>query len=83
MKKAISILLFLMMTVLLCTGAMATTYKTGTYTTGTDGVITYTLVDEQDGTKYARISGYEGTSTRITIYESIGAYPVIQIDSRY
>lgn len=86
MKKAISILLFLMMTVLLCSGAMAATYQTGTYSTAEntseDGVITYTLVTEDDGTKYARISGYEGTSARITIHESIGAYPVIQIDNQ-
>ena len=33
MKKAISILLFLMMMIALCGGAMATTYQTGTYST--------------------------------------------------
>lgn len=83
MKKAISILLFLMMTVLLCSGAMAAVTEDGTYITGTDGVITYRktiLPDSADS--YVTIIGYTGTSPIVTIPASVADAPVTRIEYR-
>ena len=79
MKKAISVLLFLMMTVLLYAEASAaSTTETGKYGSG-GGFVTYKKTIYDDGSGSVTITGYEGTITTLGIPPTIDNVPVKSI----